>query len=135
MVWGSSKLKPLLNKDWLNDISDIFCLHQHADAMLAMEGFASKSVTQLLAAIERAKKVPLARYIYALGIAGVGETLARTLAQRYGSLESLQCSSQEQLESVDDVGSIVATSIIAFFNDPRNVAMVAQLAALGVGSD
>ena len=83
-------------------------------------------------AIERSKSRPLARVIHALGIRHVGETLAQTLADHFGSMDALMNADEETLSSVPDVGPVVARSIRAFFDDPANREIVERLKKAGL---
>jgi DNA ligase (NAD+) len=91
-----------------------------------------KSARNLLAALERAKRTELARFIYALGIRNVGEATARDLARHFGSLERLMAASEQELQQVPDVGLVVARSIRQFFDEPHNVEVIRRLRAAGV---
>ena len=110
--------------------ADLYSLTK--EDLLRLEGFADKKAENLLAAIERSKAQPFSRVLAALGIRGVGETVARLLVQHFPSLEALRAASAEEIAGVEGVGPITAQAIIAWFSEPHNIEMVEKLAAAGV---
>jgi len=97
-----------------------------------LEGFGKKSIDNLNAAIEISKTQPLYRLIYALGIRFVGETTAKTIASHIQHILDLKDFTEEQLQSFDDVGIKVATSIYQFFHEPKNIELIQSLESLGL---
>lgn len=93
---------------------------------------ADKSANNIVAAIEASKKTTLARFIYALGIRHVGESTAKDLARFFGDMGPLMAADETQLLQVNEVGPVVAQSILRFFSDPLNREVVEQLMAAGV---
>jgi DNA ligase (NAD+) len=93
---------------------------------------AEKSAQNVLDALETSKSTTLPRFIYALGIRHVGESTAKDLALAFADIEAFMAATEEQLLQVNDVGPVVAQSIIRFFSDPFNVELVRQLMASGV---
>ena len=102
------------------------------ETLAALERMAEKSATNLMLAIESSKQTTLARFLYALGIREVGESTAANLARHFGDLEPLMAADVEALESVQDVGPIVASHIKAFFDEPHNTEQIQRLVANGV---
>ena len=115
-------------------------LIQEADQLYALTGeqlraldrFGEKKAENLLAAIEASKSRRLNSFIYAIGIPNIGTKTARDLAERFGSVQALRAASREELTAMDDVGEIVADSIVSFFADPDNRRLVDALLAAGV---
>ncbi len=102
-------------------------------ALSNLERMADKSARNLLEAIERSKTAPLGRFIFALGIRNVGEATAKAdLARRFGNIHALMDAELEALLAVNDVGPIVAQSIVDFFSEPHNREVVEQLLAAGL---
>ncbi|MDO8959642.1 MAG: NAD-dependent DNA ligase LigA [Rhodocyclaceae bacterium] len=101
-------------------------------ALAALPRMAEKSAANLLAAIDKSRQTTLARFIFALGIRNVGEATAKDLARHFGGLAALMGADVEILQQVPDVGPVVAASIIRFFAEPHNVAVVEALRAAGV---
>ena len=100
--------------------------------LAALDRMGEKSAQNLLDAIEHSKRTSLARFIYALGIRNVGEATAKDLARHFGALGSLMKAGDESLRQVNDVGPVVAQSIVAFFSEPHNIEVVKALRAHGV---
>lgn len=89
----------------VKNVADIYQLHQHRDALLNLEKLGEKSVDNLLGAIETSKKTTLPRFIFALGIGGVGESTAQNLATQFGDLTPLMTASIDALQQTPDVGA------------------------------
>ena len=132
---GDRWVESLLNLNLLRDVSDIYQLHTHRDAMLGIEKMGEKSLQNLLDAIDASKKTTLARFIYALGIRGVGETTARMLAQQFQTLEALQQASLDDLKKTPDVGDITAEWIVDFFQAAHNIEVLQKLVDAGINWD
>ncbi len=127
---GEQLIDQLVDKAIIQDAADLFTLD--ITTLITLERMAEKSATNLVAECERAKETTLARFLYALGIRHVGETTARALAKYFGSLQAIIDASEEQLLQVEDIGSTVAASIRAFFEDKYSMALVSRLQANGV---
>ena len=132
---GDRWVESLLHLDLLQDVADIYSLHEHREQMLSIEKMGEKSVQNLLDAIENSKKTTLASFIYALGIRGVGETTARMLANTFQTFEALRAADLEALKKTPDVGDITAEWIIDFFQAPHNLEVVDRLLAAGIHWD
>lgn len=128
---GDRWVESLLNLDLLKDVSDIYHLHQHRSELLKIEKMGEKSVQNLFDAIEVSKKTTLARFIYALGIRGVGETTAKMLANTFQTLENLRTANLEQLKKTPDVGDITAEWILDFFKAEHNIEVLEHLLNVG----
>ncbi|KKT28219.1 hypothetical protein A3G55_01020 [Candidatus Giovannonibacteria bacterium RIFCSPLOWO2_12_FULL_44_25] len=115
---GPKILDAFLDNGLIQDAADIFELKEGDIALL--ERFGEKSAENLVEAIKDAKKIPLARFIYALGILHVGEETAVDLANHFGSLEKLGKAGLEDLEKIPNVGEVVAKSAYDWFRDDHN---------------
>lgn len=115
--------------------ADIYHLKEHQEALMNLEKLGEKSVSNMLAAIEDSKKTTLSRFIYALGIRGVGESTALNLAQQFGDLPALKEASIEQLQQTPDVGDITAQQIHGFFRAEHNIEVIKALLEAGVHWD
>jgi DNA ligase (NAD+) len=127
---GDKLVEQLVKKGLINNISDLYRLT--ADDLAGLERMAEKSATNLIEALDKSKSTSLERFIYALGIRGVGETTAQTLARACGDLESLMAADIEALEAVHDIGPIVAKRILEFFSEQHNRDVISKLRAAGV---
>ena len=103
---GDQLIEQLVDRDIVKTAADLYQLDQ--SSLAALDRMADKSAHNVLAALEQSKSTTLARFLYALGIRHVGETTAKTLANHFGSVESLIEASEETLLSVPDVGPVVA---------------------------
>jgi len=110
--------------------ADIYMLD--VPTLAALERMGEKSAENLAAAIEKSKQTTLARFVFALGIRNVGETTAKDLARHFGKLENLMRADAAQLETVPDVGPVVAESLVDFFAEPHNREVIERLRAAGV---
>ena len=118
---------------FLHDVADICYLT--ADQLLPLDGFAEKKVNNLLAAIEASKGQSPARLLTALGIRGVGSTVAQLLLDQFGSLDALAAASQEELEQVPGIGPILAAGVVDWFALEPNWEIVDKLKAAGVRTE
>jgi DNA ligase (NAD+) len=116
----------------LHSISDIYRLHEHRDRILGLDRWGVKSVDNLLASIETSKQQPFRKVLFGLGIRHVGEGIAKTLANHFGTLQALQKASLDDLVSIKEIGSSIAQSIIEFFNDDHEMAMLESLSISGL---
>jgi DNA ligase (NAD+) len=127
---GSANIEKFYTLGLLTSIPQIYQLD--FDAMGSLEGFGQKSVENLRGAIEHSKKQPLHRLVFALGIRYVGETTAKTLAHAVEHLLDLEKFDEEALQKLEDVGPKVAGSVVQFFRNQDNIAMIRALEALGL---
>jgi DNA ligase (NAD+) len=129
---GERTVQLLVEQGLVDDAADLYSLKDKREELLALEGFAEKSVDNLLAAIEATKERPLWYVLGALGIRGVGWTIAQLLAQHYRSLDELAAASQEELEAIEGMGPHTASAIVEWFERRRNRAFVEKLRQAGV---
>ena len=127
---GEKVVAQLLNEGLIKDAADLFSLTQ--GDLLPLERFADKSAENLIAAIGQAKKISLARFIYALGIPQVGEETATRLAEHFSTLTKFQEADWEALTEVPDVGEKVAKEIINFLGQNQTQKFLTALLARGV---
>ncbi|SJM65854.1 NAD-dependent DNA ligase LigA [Psychrobacter piechaudii] len=116
-------------------VADIYHLQEHKADLVNFDRLGEKSVNNMLTAIEESKNTTLSRFIYAIGIKGVGETTAQNLAQHFGDLPPLMEASIEALEAVPDIGTITAELIYNFFRAEHNVEVIEALQQAGVHWD
>jgi len=127
---GDQLVEQLVDKQVIATAADLYKLG--LTALAALDRMADKSAQNIVNALEKSKTTTLARFIYALGIRHVGESTAKELARHFGNLDALLQASEPQLLEVSDIGPVVAQSIQAYFADPLNAELVAQLRAAGV---
>ncbi len=105
----------LIEADLLHEIPDIYNLDM--DDLLKLEGFGEKKASNLLTAIDGSKKIPFHRFLYAIGIGGVGIKTARDLAAHFKNFKELKKSSEAELQTIEDIGPETAREIRVFFED------------------
>lgn len=127
---GVKLIEALVERDWVKTPADLFRLD--AESLATLPRMAEKSADNLLAALEKARQTTLARFIYALGIREVGEATAANLARHFGTLDALMSAGQAELETVEDVGPIVASHVHTFFRQAHNRDTIDALRELGV---
>jgi DNA ligase (NAD+) len=112
----------LINLGYVKKVADLFKLERHETELKSLEGFGEKSIDNLFASINNARKPKLETFINALGIPEVGETTASSLARHFKEFQSLRSASLDDLLQLDSIGEVVAKNIIEFFkNDPVGI--------------
>ena len=127
---GEKIAAQVIEKGMVTRPSDIFALTE--EQLYQLDGFKEKSVKNLLASIEKSRKVPLARFIMALGIKYVGAGTAEMLANRGQSLEGVMALSYDEMMEIDGIGDKVAESVSEYVSETANKDEIARLLALGV---
>jgi DNA ligase (NAD+) len=127
---GEKLVDQLVDAGLVRTPADVYALD--IEKLAGLERMGEKSATNLLAAIEKSKTPTLARLIFALGIRNVGETTAKDLARHFGNLDALMAADEARLQQVQDVGPVVAASIVHFFAEPHNRQVIADLAKVSV---
>jgi DNA ligase (NAD+) len=127
---GEKLVELLVDKGLIHDVGDIYQLQ--FDQLLKLERMAEKSTTNLLAAIEKSKQTTFSRFLYALGIPQVGETTARILANHFTTLEAIESATSEELQSLEDIGPVVAQDVLVFFRQAHNREIIEKLLHAGV---
>jgi len=136
---GERRVEELMAEGWVKTPADIFNLRDHRDALAARAGWGKKSAQKFLEAIESRRRMPLDRFVYALGIRQVGEATAKLLARHYGSWTALRNAMEaardetgaawDELTAIDQIGPLVARDIAAFFAEDHNAKVLDALEA------
>ena len=122
---GEKIIDLLVDQKHLLSISDIYLLDQ--DKLKALEGFGEKSAKKLISAIHKSKTTSFSKFVYGLGIRNVGEYISKLLEKHFlGDLEKLMNSSEQELESIEGVGPIVAREITVFFSIDLNKTIIKE---------
>jgi DNA ligase (NAD+) len=129
---GESLSATLFSQGLVRDIADLYSLKDKRDELVELEKLGEKSVDNILAAIEKSKKRPLARIIFALGIRHVGSETAEILADEFGTIDDLSGATAERLEEISTIGPKIAESIIAFFSQDDNKDIIERLKKAGI---
>jgi DNA ligase (NAD+) len=127
---GSKGAEQFVREGLVSDVADLYTLDR--ERVLALDGWAEKSTDALFSALEASKQRPLARVLAALGIRGVGTTVAELLVAHYPSLDGLAAASVEDLEAIEGMGPITAQRLVEWFQRPRHREIVEKLGRGGV---
>lgn len=127
---GAETVDALFEAGFLTDPYSFYQLDAHT--LINMERLGEKSARNILQGIRASKSVPFERVLFALGIRFVGETVAKKLARHFKSLEALQAATLEELVAVDEVGTKIAESVLAYFASPVNRILVDNLEKAGL---
>ena len=127
---GEKVIDQLIEAQLIETPADLYRLTENK--LLLLDRFGKKSAANLIAALEKSKETTLARFIYALGIRHVGESTARDLAAHFKSLQALMDADSDELLKVNDIGEVIAQSIIHFFEEEHNREVIEKLIAEGV---
>lgn len=127
---GGETVVLLYQEGLIRSVDDLYRLNK--DQLLPLERMAEKSVTNLIEGIEKSKEKPFDKVLFGLGIRFVGETVAKKLAKRFGSIEALKKASLEELIQTEDIGERIAKSLVAYFSDPKNQDLLSQLQIFGL---
>jgi DNA ligase (NAD+) len=114
----------------VRDTADLYSLSH--GTLASLERMADRSAQNILDALVRSKRKPLARFLHALGIRHVGEHIAEVLARHFGSLDRLLRANEEELMAVSEIGPEVAQSVMRFFRDPKNLETLRRLEQAGL---
>ena len=131
---GDRIIEDFYNFHFISNLADIYSLKQYEKDLVRLEGFGDKSVTNLLDAIENSKNNSLERLIFGLGIPHVGAKTAKVLAAKFETLDNLINATEEELTKIQDIGDIIAKSLISYFSDNHNRGIVEELKELGLNT-
>ena len=129
---GEKFIELLLKEEMVKDAADLYGLKDKKDQIVQLEKKGEKSADNILKAIEKSKGASLPRLLYALGIRHVGEETANQLAEHYKDLDDLNHAEREKLMTVPSIGPKIADSIIAFFHEEQNKAILEKLRKAGI---
>lgn len=122
---GPKIVKQLMDSGLVSEPADLFKLEE--SGLVDLERFAEKSAENLVEAIKERKEITLARFIYALGIDGVGEETAIDLANYFATLQEIRKAKLEEIEKIPNIGNVVAKNIYEYFEDEKNARIVDNL--------
>jgi DNA ligase (NAD+) len=127
---GYRTVMALLDKGFIQDPADVFRLT--AEQLSQLDGFAERSIENLLRAIETSRDRPLWRLLVGLNIRHVGSHVAQVLASAFRSIDRLADASEDEIDAVPEIGPTVAATVRAWFDEDENLALVEKLRAAGV---
>lgn len=129
---GDKQIETLYNLGYIKDSADIYNLYKYEEEIINIDRFGKKKVENLLSAIEESKTNTLDKFIFGLGIRFVGAKASKNLAKIYSTIEELQNASIEELQNIDDIGVVMATSIYEYFKKQANLDLLNKFKNLGV---
>ena len=132
---GESIVEDFYNMGIIKDITDIYKLKDKKEELIELEGFGSKSVSNLLISIENSKNNSLENLLNGLGINGIGAKTAKILAKRYETMDNLMNASSEELEQIKDIGSTLSSNISNYFDNPKNRMLIHELKDIGINME
>lgn len=125
---SEATLEKFIGMGLIKTLPDIFYLKNYRAEITSMEGFGEKSFDNLVNAVEKSKKVTVAKFIYALGISGIGVANGRLIARHFdNNWEKIQNASAEELMQIDGIGEVVANAFVDFLHDDENKKSVEKL--------
>jgi DNA ligase (NAD+) len=127
---GDKLVEQLVDQGLIEDVADLYLLN--SEQLAGLERMGDKSAANLVAALEKSKQTTFDRFLYALGIREVGDATARMLAQAFTTLDSLMAASLEELETIRDIGPVVASHIVHFFEQKHNRQVIDKLLHTGI---
>ncbi len=125
--FGDSIIEDFYNMGYLHSIDEYYTLYTHKEDLKELEGFGEKSINNLLDSIENSKENSLERLLFGLGIRHVGKKTAKILAINYHTLDNIMNASFDSLCAISDIGEIIATSIVEYFNNDKNKDIINKL--------
>jgi len=125
---SEATLEKFIGMGLIKTLPDIFYLKNYRAEITSMEGFGEKSFDNLVNAVEKSKKVTVAKFIYALGISGIGVANGKLIARHFDNdWEKIQNASAEELMQIDGIGEVVANAFVDFLHDDENKKSVEKL--------
>ena len=130
IIAGDATVDQLYNKGYVWSVADFYDLEK--EHLLTLDGWKDRSAERFLKSIRESLKTPFEKVLYAIGIRHVGETTAKTLAAHFKNIDALAKASREELLEADDIGGVIADSIISYFADEANCDTIDRLKAAGL---
>ena len=129
---GDKILEDYYNFGYVKDIPSIYDLKNYKDELMKLEGFGERSINNLLDAIENSKNQSLEKLLFGLGIRHFGEKSALIIAQRFNNIDNIKNASYDELVLINDIGEVMAKSIVDYFDNLDNLNMIDKLKMHGV---
>ncbi len=132
---GERIVEILFSQRLITNIADIYTLHTKREELMQIEGFGEKSVDNLLNAIEKSKEKSLEKLVFGLGIKELGAKTSKILAEKFMTLDALSRATEAELLTIRDIGPVAASSIVSYFSNEQNLALIAKLKEFGLNTD
>ncbi len=130
VIAGDATIEQLYGKGLVWNPADFYELEK--EHLLGLDGWKERSAERFLKSLEESKKTPFEKVLFALGIRHVGETTAKSMARHFKSIDAMATATREELLAVDDIGDVIADSVLAFFADGVNSDTIDRLKAAGL---
>ena len=127
---GDATIEQLYGLGLVKTPADLYSLTR--EDLLRLEGWKDRSAERFLASLEASKSTPFEQVLFALGIRYVGETTARSVARHFGNIDAIMAADRQTLLSVDDIGDVIADSLLAYFAEPAHLREIERLRAAGL---
>ena len=129
---GDAIIEDFYNLGYIKSFEDIYRISDFTEQIKMLEGYGEKSLNNLFTSIENSKSNSLEKLLFAIGIRYVGAKTAKILARRYKNIDNLANATYEELKDIQDVGDVIAKSVVDYFNDENNLKMINNLKMLGL---
>ena len=129
---GEKIIEDFYNLGYIKTFTDIYHLDKYREELTELEGFGDKSISNLLESIENSKNNSLEKLLFGLGVRQVGNKMAKVLSKKYFTLDNLMKDNEEELTDIEDVGPIIAHSLVTYFNNEDNMKMINELKEIGL---
>ena len=129
---GEKVVEQFFNQGFFTNLVGVYSLFEHRDEIIALDGWQSKSIDNLIESIEKSKGNSVEKLLFGLGIKEVGAKMAKTLSRIYGDLDSLMNATEEELLEIPDVGPVLAKSLTIWFANEKNRELVESLRQAGL---
>lgn len=130
--FGESIVEDFYNLGYLKNIDNFYTLDKYKDELMLLEGFGEKSISKLLESASNSKKNSLERLLFGLGIRYVGKKTAKILSKYYKTMDNLIKADFDELKSINDIGDVIAKSIVDYFSDEKNINLINRLKDLNL---
>ena len=130
--FGESIVEDFYNLGYLKNIDDFYTLDKYKDELMLLEGFGEKSISKLLESASNSKNNSLERLLFGLGIRYVGKKTAKILSKYYKTIDNLIKADFDELKSINDIGDVIAKSIVDYFSDEKNINLINRLKDLNL---
>ena len=130
VIAGDATIEQLYNKGLVWNPADFYELEK--EHLLGLDGWKDRAAERFLKSLEESKKTPFEKVLFALGIRHVGETTAKSMARHFKNIDAMATATREDLLAVDDIGEVIADSVLAYFADGVNSDTIERLKSAGL---
>lgn len=130
VIAGDATIDQMYSKGLVWNVADFYELTR--EHLMTLDGWKEKSAERFLKSLDESRSTPFGKVLYALGIRHVGESTAKSVAKHFGNIDAISKATREELLMVDDIGEVIADSILAYFSDELNIETIERLKAAGL---